>query len=228
MRIEQPEHTLGAVAQAGGVSGDVGDVGGALTIGQFYRRIRATLVALGEGAFSGRRHHQVTSAIVPEAIAVTGVKSATVAIDTIIDQGEGTLSSPLEVVGTDVAHYYRFAEVVHGRKLVRNPDAGPGTPPGERYVYAGDPVPADEAAVRAAPVNPTLAGYPAASPAALACTAFNYTYTSVLKTLHATFNGTPGELTAAVGLMASLQQQATDMMSAALPAGPSFEWQPSQ
>jgi hypothetical protein len=86
----------------------------------------------------------------------------------------------------------------------------------------GDPVPTDEAAVRTVPVNPTLAGYPANSAARLACTAFYYTYTSLLKTLHATFNGTPGELTAAIGLMASLQQQATAMMSAATPAGPSL------
>lgn len=150
----------------------------------------------------------MTTDLFPGAVAVTGVTSACLAIDTIIDQGEGTLTSPLEVVGTDVAHYYRFAEIVHGRRLVRNPDAGPGTPPDQRYVYADDPVPVQPAAVSNAPLNPKMAGYPAGSAARQACTAFNYTYTGLLKTL-----------------------QAVDMMAGkatgGAPVGPSFEWQPT-
>jgi hypothetical protein len=224
MPIEQPEHTL--------------DFGGAdpaadepLTIGQFYRRIRTTLVALGEGTFTGKRHHQVSTDLLPGTITVTGVASACQAIDTIIDQGEGTLTSPLEVVGTDVAHYYRFAEIVHGRRLTRNPATGPDTPPDQRYIYAGSPVPVLPDAVRDAPINPTMAGYPADSAAMRACKAFNYTYTSLLKALHSAFNGTPRELKSAIGLMGSLQQQATDMMAGTAnggtPVGPSFEWQPT-
>jgi hypothetical protein len=224
MRIEQPERSLdfGAADPAADEP---------LTIGQFYRRIRTTLVSLGEGAFTGKRHHQVTTDLLPGAISVTGVTSACQAIDTIIDQGEGTLISPLEVVGTDVAHYYRFAEIVHGRRLIRNPAAGQKTPPDQRYAYAGDPVPVHQAAVRNAPLNPTMAAYPAESSARHACKAFNYTYTGLLKTLHATFNGTPRELKSAIGLMGSLQQQATDMMAGTstggAPVGPSFEWQPT-
>jgi Ferritin-like len=221
MRIEQPERSFDFTAAADEP----------LTIGQFYRRIRTTLVALGEGAFRGKRHHQVTTDLFPGAVAVTGVASACLAIDTIIDQGEGTLTSPLEVVGTDVAHYYRFAEIVHGRRLVRNPDAGPGTPPDQRYIYAGDPVPVQPAAISNAPLNPKMARYPAGSAARQACTAFNYTYTGLLKTLHAAFNGTPRELRSAIGLMASLQRQAVDMMAgnatSGAPVGPSFEWQPT-
>jgi hypothetical protein len=228
MRIEQPERSLDLGAAATGLAMGAG---GPLTIGQFYRRIRTTLVALGEGAFTGKRHHQVTTDQFPGAVAVTGVTSAGQAIDTIIDQGEGTLTSPLEVVGTDVAHYYRFAEIVHGRRLVRNPDAGPGTPPDQRYVYAGAPVPVQPAAVSNAPLNPKMAGYPAGSAARQACTTFNYTYTGLLKTLHAAFNGTPRELKSAIGLMASLQRQAVDMMAGkatgGAPVGPSFEWQPT-
>lgn len=224
MPIEQPERTLGF--------DDVDRTAGeALTIGQFYRRIRTTLVALGESAFTGKRHHQVTTDLLPGTITVTSVASACQAIDTIIDQGEGTLTSPLEVVGADVAHYYRFAEIVHGRRLIRNPQAGPETPPDQRYLYAGSPVPVHQHEVRNAPLNPTMAGYPADSVAARACKAFNYTYTSLLKALHAAFNGTPRELKSAIGLMGSLQQQATDMMAGTAngghPVGPSFEWQPT-
>ena len=223
MRIEQPERSLDFAA-----AGPADDE--PLTIGQFYRRIRTTLVALGEGAFTGKRHHQVNTGLFPGVIAVTGVTSACQAIDTIIDQGEGTLTSPLEVVGTDVAHYYRFAEIAHGRRLIRNPDTGPETPPDQRYLYAGAPVPVSQAAVRDAPVNPKAAGYPAGSAARRACQAFNYSYTGLLKSLHATFNGTPRELKSAIGLMGSLQQQATDMLAgratSGICVGPSFEWQP--
>ena len=51
MAIEQPEWSLDfAAAPAGSAPDDK-----PLTIGQFYRRIRATLVSLGEGAFTGRK-----------------------------------------------------------------------------------------------------------------------------------------------------------------------------
>jgi hypothetical protein len=231
MAIEQPEWPLDYPADAGGPAAP-GPAGEPLTIGQFYRRIRTTLTALGEGAFTGQGHHQVTTGLLPGAIPVTGVASACAAIDTIIDQGEGTLTSPLEVVGTEVAHYYRFAEIVHGRRLVPNPAAGPATPPDQRYDYDGAPVTVNPVAVRKVPLNPTTAGYPAGTAARRACTSFNYTYTSLLKTLHATFNGTPRALTSAIGLMSSLRQQGLDMMAGTAaggtPAGPSFEWQPSQ
>ncbi len=64
-----------------------------------------------------------------------------------------------------------------------------------------------------------MAAYPAGSAARDACKAFNYSYTSLLKALHATFNGTPRALTPAIGLMGSLQQQALDMMSGATTDG---------
>jgi hypothetical protein len=51
-----------------------------------------------------------------------------------------------------------------------------------------------------------------------------------LKSLHATFNGQPGQLVSAIGLMESLKEQAMNMMEIELGdgtnAGPSFEYQP--
>jgi hypothetical protein len=224
MAIEEPEQPLD-------YDTDPPPADALLTIGQFYRRIRAVLVNLGEGVFTGSRHRQVTTDLLPGAITVTGVASACEAIGTIIDQGEGTRTSPLEVVGTDVAHYYRFAEIVHGRRLVRNAAAGPATPPDLRYAYAGEPVTVNPVGIRNAPLDPKMAAYPAHSAARHACESFNYTYTCLLKTLHATFNGTPHELKSAIGLMSSLQQQAIDMMAGTTtegaPVGPSFEWQPT-
>ena len=222
MRIEQPELPADGEGTAAGPAAPAET----LTIGQFYRQIRTTLVTLGPDALTGRPHHQVTTNLLPGAIPVTGVASACQAIDAIIDQGEGTLTSPLEVVGGDVAHYYRFAEIVHGRRLVRFPG-----PPHGRWAYLGQPVTVNPAGIRPVPVNPTLDGYPADSAARHACKSFNYTYTSLLRVLHTTFNGTPGALMSAISLMSSLQQQALDMSAGTttngVPAGPTFEWQPT-
>jgi hypothetical protein len=163
------------------------------------------------------------------------VATACQAIDTIIEQGEGSASTPAEAAetaGADLAHYYRFAEIANGHRLIPNPDAGPAAPPDERWAYAGAPVTVEAASVFPVPVNPVTADYPAGSPARRACVAFNHTYTSLLKSLQAAFNGNPGELSASsIPLMMSLRQQGTDMMSGAasggVPAGPTFDWQPA-
>lgn len=223
MAIEQPEHPLDFQAAAL-------PAGAPLTIGQFYRAIRAALVRLGEKAFSGDPRNQITPEQLPRAVIVTDVATACRAVDIITDQGEGTSKSPLEIVGSDYAHYYRFAEIARGHRLVRNPDAPPGSPPDQQYSYTGEPITLDPANVLAVPANPTTTGYPAGSSVLRACVNFNYTYTNLLKCLHATLNGEPGEFSATIGLMMSLKQQALDMMTGtstgSVPAGPSFEWQP--
>jgi hypothetical protein len=237
MAIEEPEHPLDfAVPPAAGITRDPGRAPGGdsvqpLTIGQFYRRIRDAVTALGDGAFTGPPRLQVTTDLLPGIIAVTSVDTACQAIDTIIDQGEGTDKSPEEADGPDVAHYYRFAEVVYGHRLVPAPSAPPGAPVEQRYWYGGAPVPFDPAAVYAAPVNPASVAYRAGSPVRRrACTNFNYTYTNLLKSLHVTCNGEPDRLLPAIGIMMSLQEQAMGMMTGittgGVPTGPTFEWQP--
>lgn len=223
MAIEQPEHPLDFQVTAL-------PAGASLTIGQFYRAIRAALVQLGEKAFSGDPRDQISPDQMPRAVIVTDVASACRAVDIITDQGEGTSKSPLEIVGSDYAHYYRFAEIARGRRLVRNPDAPPGAPPDQQYSYTGEPVTFDPASVLAVPANPSTTAYPAGSSVLRACVNFNYTYTNLLKCLHATLSGKPGEFPATIGLMMSLKQQALDMMTGvstdSVPAGPTFEWQP--
>jgi hypothetical protein len=120
-------------------------------------------------------------------------------------------------------------EVVHGRRLIPNCDAGPEAPPDQRYVYGGDPVTFDPDGVLAVPTNPTLAGYPDGSHAFRTCRTFNYTYTNLLKVLHVMLNGAPDRLGAAIGLMMSFKQQAQDLATGAIaggmPVGASFEYQ---
>lgn len=223
MTIEEPEHPLEFPVQLAATAEP-------LTIGQFYQQIKEKIIALGDGAFSSTPRNQIGPDVMYESVVVTNVATACQAIDTIVEQGEGTATSPLEEVGGGYAHYYRYAEIYHGKQLIPNPDAGPNTPPDDQYIYAGPPVPFDQSGVYAVPTNPKAATYPAGSAARTACDTFNYTYTSLLKVLHAMFNGQPNLFSTALGLMMSLKQQAKDMMAGTstggTSAGPSFEYQP--
>jgi hypothetical protein len=225
MKIEEPEDPLHfPVVETRGLEQP-------RTIGQFYAEIKRQILLLGNGAFSSSPRNQVGPDLMDGSVVVTSVATAEQAIETIVEQGEGTKESPLEAAtGNEIAHYYRYAEIYFGRKLIPNPDAGPQTPPDNRYVYGGAPIPFDESGVYPVPSDPLAAKYPPGSAARHACDTFNYSYTSLLKTLHATFNGQPDQINPAIGLMMSLKQQARDMMSGSNPSGvnvgPSFEYQP--
>jgi rubrerythrin len=223
MEIEEPEHPLVFPVELAATEE-------LLTIGMFYAKIKEQIVDLGDSVFSSTPRNQVGPVYMDEAVIVTNVATAVQAIDTIVEQGEGTAASPKEMIGQEYAHYYRFAEVYHGKKLIWNSKAGPGAPPNQQYIYGGAAVPFDQDGVYAAPTNPKAATYPAGSTERQACDTFNYTYTSLLKTLQTVFSGQPDQLDNAIGLMMSLKQQAKDMMAgntiAGKHAGPSFEYQP--
>jgi hypothetical protein len=217
MVIEQPEdplefHALAAAADE------------PMTIGQFYGTIRQAIADLGDGALSSQPRNQITGGMVSNVVVVTNVETATRAIDMIVEQGEGTDKSPSEVFGDQLAHFYRFTEIVHGRKLVPNPHAGPDTPPDQQLVFGNDVIPFVPAEVLAAPVNPTADTYPEGSPARSACDDFNVTYTSMLKSLQLVFNGQASQFSAARRAMFALGPKATAMMALTPPAGPTFEW----
>jgi hypothetical protein len=189
-----------------------------ITIGEFYAGIRTALEGLGDAAFTGDPARQVIHGFPSsDLIAVTDVASAALAIEIIVEQGEGTTQSPLDGAGGGYAHYYRFAEIANGRELE--------PVPGGDYAYSGPRIAFDPAGVRPLPANPRAATtYPAKSAARYACDTFNYTYTGLLKTLQATFDGDPDRLGAAIGIMESLKEQALEM--AEMGAGPSYEWRP--
>lgn len=221
MEIEEPEDPLEfPVAKAEATR---------LTIGMFYAAIRENL----KGAtFNGPRQRQITPELMQGVIEVVDEKTAVEAIDLIVEQGEGTSQSPLAGIEDELAHYYRFAEIYYGRELIPNPEAGPATPPDERYKYDGPEIPFESAGVRAVDKNPTTASYPEGSPARIECERFNFLYTRLLNALHVTFNGKPSELGPAIGLMFKCTAQANKLMGIKLPsgefAGPSFEYQPTE
>jgi Ferritin-like len=201
-----------------------------VTIGQFYHEIKEKIISLGDRAFCREPRNQIGPNRMDEAVVVTDVSTAVQAINTIVEQGEGTSKSPLEKVGDDYAHYYRFAEIYHGKQLIKNPNANPTTPPDKQFIFGGPPVPFRQDGVFPLPTNPKAADYPVGSAARHACDTFNYTYTSLLKSLDTVFNGNADQLATAIGLMMSLKVQAKNMMSGipnpSVHVGPSFEYQP--
>jgi hypothetical protein len=216
--IERPEHPNHYEQDA--LAADT------VTIGEFYAKIAAAVAALGDGAFVGAPGNQVGPDLMPESIVVTDVDTATQAISTIVDQGEGTKASPLEVVGSGYAHYYRFEQILQGNLLEPT-----GEPEPHNYAYDGPLIPFDIYGVYPAPTDP--GPYPPGSVQSVANDNFNYTYTSLLRALHALFNGaaTQAQLDIAIGLMMSLKSQAKAMM-AGIPdpgvvTGPTFEYQPT-
>jgi rubrerythrin len=222
MVIEHPEHPLEFPRAAAEVPQK--------TIGTFYAKISQAIGELGEGIFTGDPAKQVSQGFAAvEVIPVTDVASAQHAIEIIIEQGEGTSTSPVDPDGRpgDLAHYYRFQEIAEGRRLVPNPDAGPNTPPDQRWSFTGPPIPFEPAGVLPLVNDPkvndpsTPPTYAEGTTARRLCDTFNYTYTSLLKALHDAFNGKPETLPAAIGLMWSLEQQFVEM--AQFPADPSHQ-----
>lgn len=218
--IEQPENPLQFPSRT--LAADDSSI----TIGQFYIAISDAIAALGDGIFVTPARNQVGPQLMRDSVIVTNVATAQQAISIIIEQGEGTSTSPEEVVGHRVAHYYRFMQIqkVH---LLEKVNASP-----PQYAYTGAPVPFDASGVYAVATNPALAGYPAGSLSAFANDNFNYTYTSLLLLLHGFFNGdnSSSVFNRAMGLMMSLKGQAKAMMSG-IPddkvlTGPSFQYQP--
>jgi len=199
-----------------------------VTIGMFYDKISRQLQ---ESFFTGDPARQVVAEWWPshELFAITNLDEAHLGIKIIVEQGEGTETQPLDLEG-EYAHYYRFAEIVNGKRLIPNPNATPDSPPDKRYIYGGAPVSFDSSKVQPLATNPALTPYPVGSSAQIANDAYNATYTNVLRSLHQVFNGQPELLRSAIGTMESLKEQAYTLTSFQLDpktfAGPSFQYNP--
>ena len=161
-----------------------------LTIGEFYKKIIASITTLGEAAFAHGQRNQVGSDLMDGSIVVTDVASATDALSTIIAQGEGGATSPLDGDPKEFAHYYRFMEIKQGHQLVAVAD--PSAPDGS-YSYTGDPVPFASDGVFAVPSDPTSSGFPngyfPGSARQHLNDSFNCTYTNLLRVLDGLVNG---------------------------------------
>jgi len=209
------------------------------TIGQFYWAIEEGLKILcatqGEDTvFSGEPDRQITPAMLGfvgqrRVIAVHNLETALEAIDEIEEQGEGLKHRQVWDGDRDmyhpereeVAHYFRFSEIMQGRSYIRG-DSPRSGPSGEAFVV-------DWTVVYPMRPNPKIDDYPRGSPVRSKMVEFNTKYCEMLATLHRAFNGATASLSLAISMMFQLQSLATELL--AMPtgdgvttAGPSFEF----
>ena len=218
LEIEEPEHPL---VFPSGLEAAVPFA----TIGQFYGALIARIRQLDPASFSGDRSRQVADGrwfSTNELFPIVDAASAERAIKVIVEQGEGTSTTPLDEAG-DVAHYYRFQEILHGRRLIVDRTIPEG------FAYRGDAVPFDQTGVWNMVQDARLANYAPGSRAAILCGAFNSVYTALLNTLHAAFNGRPQALDRAMGIMFELKVVASQLTETidertGKAAAPSFEY----
>jgi rubrerythrin len=212
-----------------------------ITIGEFYSKIIVNMKALEDGAkascttiFTGDSTYQMANGKwfpEKELFVINDFDSAKKAIDIIIDQGEGTSKDPFVSENdlgpgeaTEPAHYYRFEEIYKGKKLVKDSSAEVG------YSYSGAEILYDPSKVPNMKENPKMNDYPVDSPAYTNSKFFNYNYTSLLNSLHVTFNGKPDTIDSAMGLMFAIRLYALRLLTTPDPnnpgyvAGPSFEY----
>ncbi|MBP2326612.1 hypothetical protein JOF56_006997 [Kibdelosporangium banguiense] len=197
MAIEQPEDPI-----ADRPGDDV------VTIGDFYAAIIEKIKEFGEPAFATPSAPQVTAPWFGsrQLFAVTDVASATRALGVVVEQGEGTTSSPEDGDGEgELAHYYRFAEIKHGRRLVPDPSAPEG------FSYTGDPVVFTPSGVHPMITDPKTAFYPPGTTAGRLTEQFGRTFRHLLVALQKTFSGRPSALNAAMGIMYELRLQVIAM-----------------
>jgi hypothetical protein len=197
-----------------------------LTIGWFYGRIARAIVEIeqsGAQVFVGDDARQLTPAAWPGSpgrlYRITDRASALLAIHEIVRQGEGASFDDPRDNRHELAHYYRFQEIVKGREMVRNP--------GGDWVFEGRPIPFDPAGVFPMVDDPDTAALDPHSPAGIASLQFDQTYTSLLRSIHEAVNGKPARLSDAVGLMFSLRLEAQKLMTIPIDPGPSTVAGPS-
>ncbi|MFK7785007.1 MAG: ferritin-like protein [Crocinitomicaceae bacterium] len=197
------------------------------TIGEFYDYLNKKIQELAPENLPGDPSRQVTSKFFSSDVLfpILTKEDVTRAINIIVEQGEGTSTTPIDLEG-EIAHYYRFEEIYVGKALVvtTNPDGS------QSFAYSGAPI-----TFTADDVFPTFPNTKAAmlepgSQERRRLDEFNQTYGSLLSGLHRTFNGEPTHLDQTIGLMFDIKLLAEKLCGTPFPGktgytiGPSFEF----
>jgi hypothetical protein len=194
------------------------------TIGDFYAAMIDKIRELGNDAFQSPSAPQVSSPFFSQLQPITDADSAVHGLQLIVEQGEGTRSSPFEETGTNrLAHFYRFAEIVHGAKLIADPTALGG------FSYTGDRVDFDAIAVIPMAKPATLASLtdPSEATALQLATTFCSCYRRLLTALQQAFSGQPDKIEEAIDLMRDLKVAARNMLNTPDPNNPRLRLTPS-
>lgn len=218
MEIEEPENPLV-------LKSVVEELPTYATIGQFYLAIQQKIEEIAPDILPGNKEYQVTSSFFDsdQLFPIYTKQDAIRAIDIIVEQGEGTSISPVDQDG-EIAHYYRFEELVRQRKLIKDDNAPYG------YSFSGDPIVYNPADVKPLFPNTKLNMLQPGTEEWYNLAHFNSSYFSLLAGLHTTFNGAPDELNNTIGIMFDLKLIAEKLGATPFPGkpgytiGPSFEF----
>jgi len=207
MEIEEPEHPLTFPTAFAAV-----DTARFATIGEFYRTLSSTILALPDPVLPGDPARQVVAPNwypAERLFSILTTADAARGIELIIEEGEGTSVSPIDPDG-DVAHYYRFAAIVKDHRLVRDDSAPNG------FSYTGDPYSFEASGVWPLTPNQRPSDLDSDSEAWRRVNQFQVTFTRLLTALQRCVDGNPGHLDAAMGIMFELKLAGQKL--AALPA----------
>jgi rubrerythrin len=178
------------------------------TIGQFYELIKEKIKELDDNEFIINLEHQVVSANLfsPQHLFEIKTKEdALKAIDIIVEQGEGTTQLP---IGKDVelAHYYKFKEIVVGRRLIRDDNSELG------YSYSGNEISLNENEIYPLYPNMKVNDLVVGSPERAITDEFNTCYCTMLKSLQLGFQGDKQEVDNAYFSMFNMTEIATRLV----------------
>ncbi|MEE1784828.1 ferritin-like protein [Streptomyces sp. SP17BM10] len=194
------------------------------SIGAFYARIAEVfptyahlLTGQRQIEFKMAAQHGAGNDIEP----MTTIDDVLQAIAIIKAQGEGTDASPENPFPgkpDELAHYYRFREIYHGRKLVKVSDSDH-----PKWDFQGDPIPLPDrdpaARVPAGGWANDPANRPTAQTAAKLQT-FNGHYSTMLRKLEEAWQtGSTTPLFSAIGSMGSMRNAAREILAIPLPDG---------
>ena len=232
LKIERPAE-IGAKAQEEGFA----------SIGQFYQAIENGIIylsrELGEDVvFSGDMAHQITGETAyyggsGHLVSVHSLETALEALREVVEQGEGLEHESVfdgdqnmfHPEREEVAHYFRFLEILKGRSFVHGdtPETGPTGKVFEvdwENVHDMKPNPRSSDFINQPDIHKKLVN-------------FNQEYSDMLRLIERSFNGEPAVLGQAVGVMYELKVLAKELMETAiddsgLVVGPSFEYLPAK
>ncbi len=195
------------------------------TIGEFYEALKEKIDQIAPDVLPGDSNLQVTSPYYPSDLLfpILTKQNAMDAIDIIVEQGEGTDTLPIDPEG-EIAHYYKFEELYIGKRLVKDPSVPQG------YSFSGADIPFDPDNVQ--PIFSDTKSYMFAngSEERRRCDEFNHSYQVLLDALHGTFNGQPGSLGDAIGIMIDIKLRGEKICAMPFPGkpnttiGPPFEF----
>ena len=234
LQIERPEKPMGkrlttrprcTTTQLGMTSEDTGYY----SIGEFYQEIERGILELhdkvGDKLFSGKRGDQVGPEYYysggGQVHEVFNLETAKLAIRLIIEQGEGVGGAIYEhSAGHELAHYYRFQQLV--AKRYYQPGDEPDAPTGPEVTVDWDAVYRFKPNVRLADLEGDRELHAAAID-------FNEAYAAFLRLLTQAFGGHPSMLIDAVPEMFKLRKKIERLLHNPLPgdatlhAAPTFE-----